>query len=100
MVDIRQVRYHKNVNGVNLCLKIRNRTSAPNSKVFKISFKNKERKGHWHRLSLILAIIFNILAFVYIRISVTNLLVIIIVFSFLAFFWITHSVQSGLLFNY
>ncbi|XP_013135512.1 PREDICTED: phosphatidylinositol N-acetylglucosaminyltransferase subunit H-like [Papilio polytes] len=94
MVDIRQVRYHKNVNGVNLCLKIRNRTSAPNSKVFKISFKNKERKGHWHRLSLILAIIFNILAFVYIRISVTNLLVIIIVFSFLAFFWITHSVQS------
>ncbi|KPI92372.1 Phosphatidylinositol N-acetylglucosaminyltransferase subunit H [Papilio xuthus] len=94
MVDIRQVDDHENVNGVNLSLKIETRTNTPNTKIFTISFKNKERKAHWPKLSLILAIIFNILSFVYVRISVNTLLVIIIVLLFLVFFWITYSVQS------
>ncbi|KPJ18128.1 Phosphatidylinositol N-acetylglucosaminyltransferase subunit H [Papilio machaon] len=95
MVDIRQVGDHENVNGVNLSLEIETRRNTPNSKIFTISFKYKERKtAHWHKLSLILAIIFNILALIYVRISVNTLLVIIIVLSFLLFFWITYSVQS------
>ncbi|CAH0594179.1 unnamed protein product [Chrysodeixis includens] len=86
---------YDNVNGVKLSLKVEKRQSSPNSRQFTITYKNIEKTSKfWPRLSLVLAIIFNILSFLYIRISLTAVLVIIIVLSFLVFFWVTHSVQS------
>ncbi|XP_026735276.1 phosphatidylinositol N-acetylglucosaminyltransferase subunit H-like [Trichoplusia ni] len=86
---------YDNVNGVKLSLKVEKRQNSPNSRQFTITYKNIEKTSKfWPRLSLVLAIIFNILSFMYIRISLTAVLVIIIVLSFLVFFWVTHSVQS------
>ncbi|XP_068619255.1 phosphatidylinositol N-acetylglucosaminyltransferase subunit H-like [Battus philenor] len=85
---------YDNVNGVHLSLKMERLKNSTNSMSFTISFKNKEQKSQWPKISLAFAIIFNILALVYIRISVTAILIIFIVLSFLVFFWITHSVQS------
>ncbi|CAK1583562.1 unnamed protein product [Parnassius mnemosyne] len=94
MAEIKKIFDCENVNGVNLSLKVKSRNSTPNSMSFTISFKNKENKSHWHKKSLILAVILNIISLIYIRISVTAILIIVIVLSFLIFFWITHSVQS------
>ncbi|XP_034834254.1 phosphatidylinositol N-acetylglucosaminyltransferase subunit H-like [Maniola hyperantus] len=85
---------HENVNGVNLSLRVENRLNSPNSQLFTITYKNKEQKSAWPLKSLFLAVIFNVLALCFVRISVQAILVIIIVLSFLVFFWITHSVQS------
>ncbi|XP_045776685.1 uncharacterized protein LOC123875070 [Maniola jurtina] len=85
---------HENVNGVNLSLRVENRLNSPNSQRFTITYKNKEQKSAWPLKSLFLAVIFNVLALCFVRISVQAILVIIIVLSFLVFFWITHSVQS------
>ncbi|KAJ2938749.1 hypothetical protein O0L34_g3365 [Tuta absoluta] len=83
-----------NVNGFPLCLKMDSRTGSPKSQQFTISYKNKENKSSWPKVSLFLAIVFNLAAVTYIRISFTTTLVTIIVLSFLVFFWMTHSVQS------
>lgn len=98
MAQLQRVLDYENVNGVHLTLKIEKRISSPNTMSFTISFKNKENKSHWPKMSLILAILFNIFSLIYIRINITVILIIIIVSSFLVFFWITHSVQSGLSF--
>ncbi|XP_049877489.1 phosphatidylinositol N-acetylglucosaminyltransferase subunit H-like [Pectinophora gossypiella] len=84
----------ENVNGVALCLKMDSRKGSPKSKHFTISYKNKEKKSPWPKISLLFAVLFNIVALSYVRISITAISVIVIVLSFLLFFWITHSVQS------
>lgn len=86
---------HENVNGVKLTLTVDKRQNSPNSRQFTISYKNVEKTSSWPKISLFLAIIFNIIALIYVRISLTAILVIIIVFSVLVIFWVTHSVQSG-----
>lgn len=92
---------YDNVNGVKLSLKVDKRQNSPNSRQFIITYKNIEKTPKfWPRLSLVIAIIFNILSFLYLRISLTAVLVTIIVLSFLVFFWVTHTVQSGLCFDY
>ncbi|KAI8425156.1 hypothetical protein MSG28_006985 [Choristoneura fumiferana] len=89
---------HQNVNGVMLSLKVDGRNSSPKSRQFTISYAtNKEKKATWPMTSLCIAILVNILALSYVRISLTILAVIIIVLSFLIFFWVTHSVQSEIL---
>nr|XP_032521555.1 uncharacterized protein LOC116773243 isoform X2 [Danaus plexippus plexippus] len=85
---------HENVNGIKLSLKIKRRSSTPNSQKFIVSFKSNREKSAWHSKSLYLSVIFNLLALWYVRISLHAILVIVIVLSFLIFFWITHSVQS------
>lgn len=88
----------ENVNGVNLSLEVESRCTSPNSQRFTISYKNEEKRSKWPLKSLFLAVMFNILALFYVRISVQAMLIIIIVLSFLIFFWITHSVQSGMVY--
>ncbi|CAH0400442.1 unnamed protein product [Chilo suppressalis] len=83
-----------NVNGVTLCLKVDIRKDSPHSRLFIISYKSKENKSLWPKLSLFFAVFFNIIALFYLRISFTSTIIIITVLSFLIFFWITHSVQS------
>lgn len=95
MTNNHKIINQENVNGVNLTLKVDNRSNSPNSQRFTVSYKNKEKSSAWPIKSLFLAVIFNVLAFFYVRISVQAILVIIIVISFLVFFWITHTVQSG-----
>ncbi|XP_053613263.1 phosphatidylinositol N-acetylglucosaminyltransferase subunit H-like [Plodia interpunctella] len=85
---------HDNVNGIGLVLSIDTRSGSPNSRLFTISYKNKENKRSWPKASLFMAILLNILALFYTRISFTAISVIFIVLSFLLFFWVTHSVQS------
>lgn len=89
----------ENVNGVKLTLKVNKRQNSPTSRQFTISYKNVEKSSLWPKMSLFLAIIFNIMALIYVRISLTALLVIIIVFSVIIIFWVTHSVQSGTFLN-
>lgn len=86
---------YENVNGIKLLLQVRTRNGLTKSKQFTISYKNVQNKATWPKKSLCLAILFNIIALFYVRISLTAILVIVIVLSFLLFFWITHSVQSG-----
>ncbi|KAJ8713959.1 hypothetical protein PYW08_007579 [Mythimna loreyi] len=87
---------YENVNGIKLILNVYKRQTSPKSRQFTITYKNvkssSSRMGA--KTSLFLAIIFNLIAFFYIRISLTAILVIIISLSFLVFFWFTHSVQS------
>ncbi|XP_059053438.1 phosphatidylinositol N-acetylglucosaminyltransferase subunit H-like [Achroia grisella] len=85
---------HENVNGVGLLLKVGKSSGSPTSRHFTISFRNKENRKTWPKLSLVFAILINIMALFYVHISITAILIIIIVLSFLVFFWITHSVQS------
>lgn len=84
---------HDNVNGVKLSLKTDIMGGSPNSRLFTISYKNQKNKP-WPKHFLLSAIVFNAIAWMYVRISLTSILVIMIVLSFLVFFWITHSVQS------
>ncbi|XP_022121300.2 phosphatidylinositol N-acetylglucosaminyltransferase subunit H isoform X2 [Pieris rapae] len=91
----KQIINSENVNGFNITLKVEKRNNYPTSQRYVISYKNKEQKSSlWSKKSLICAIIFNILAMSYIRISFTATSIIIIVMSFLIFFWVTHTVQS------
>ncbi|KAL0819727.1 hypothetical protein ABMA28_007778 [Loxostege sticticalis] len=85
---------YENVNGVALSLKVDARNGTTNSRLFTISYKSQRNQSTWPKASLFLAVLFNILAIFYIRISLTAFVVIITVLSFLIFFWITHSVQS------
>ncbi|CAF4910840.1 unnamed protein product [Pieris macdunnoughi] len=95
MTVTKQIIDYENVNGFNITLKVEKRNINPTSQRYVISYKNKEQKSSlWSKKSLICAIIFNILAMSYIRISFTATLIIIIVMSFLIFFWVTHTVQS------
>ncbi|CAH4031849.1 unnamed protein product [Pieris brassicae] len=91
----KQIIDNENVNGFNITLKVEKRNINPTSQRYVISYKNKEQKSSlWSKKSLICAIIFNILAMSYIRISFTATSIIIIVMSFLIFFWVTHTVQT------
>lgn len=89
---------YENVNGIKLTLNVYKRQTTPKSRQFTITFKNvnsgSSRIGA--KASVLLAIIFNLIAFFYVRMSLTAILVIIISLSFLVYFWFTHSVQSGL----
>ncbi|KAJ0173690.1 hypothetical protein K1T71_010839 [Dendrolimus kikuchii] len=85
---------YDNVNGIKLILHVKTRNGLPTSKQFTISYKNIENNATWPKKSLFFAILFNIIALLYVRISVTAILIIVVVLSFLVFFWITHSVQS------
>lgn len=96
MTNSNQILDYGNVNGVTLSLKVDAQTGSANSKLFTISYKSKRNKSSWPKISLFLAVFFNILALFYVRISLTALVIIITVLSFLVFFWITHSVQSGM----
>ena len=88
---------YENVNGIKLTLNVYKRQTSPKSRQFTITYKNIKSNSSriGAKASLFLAIIFNLIAFFYIRISLTAILVIIISLSFLVFFWFTHSVQSG-----
>ncbi|KAM3962469.1 uncharacterized protein ACR2FA_003372 [Aphomia sociella] len=94
MVGSDRIIEHENVNGVGLLLKVDTSSGSQNSRHFTISYKNIENKKTWPKISLVLAVFFNIIALCYVHISLTAILIIIIVLSFLVFFWITHSVQS------
>ncbi|CAG9789236.1 unnamed protein product [Diatraea saccharalis] len=85
---------YDNVNGVALCLKVDIREGSPRSRLFTISYKSEENKSPWPKMSLFFAILFNIMALCFVRISFTVTVIIIVVLSFVVFFWITHSVQS------
>ncbi|XP_072929967.1 uncharacterized protein [Epargyreus clarus] len=85
---------HENVNGVNLTLKLETRDSSPKSLLATVSYKSNVKKKIWPVQSLILAILFNILALCFVRISIRTTLIILIVLAFIIFFWVTHSVQS------
>ncbi|XP_013183206.2 phosphatidylinositol N-acetylglucosaminyltransferase subunit H [Amyelois transitella] len=85
---------HDNVNGVGLMLLIDKRSGSPNSRLFTISYKNKENRRSWPKTSLFMAVLVNLVALFYTRINLTAISIIFIVLSFLLFFWITHSVQS------
>lgn len=98
MTSTLKIIQQENVNGVNLSLKVESRCTSPNSQRFTISYKNEEKRSKWPLKSLFLALMFNILALFYVRISVQAMIIIIIVLSFLIFFWITHSVQSGMVY--
>ncbi|XP_045502627.1 uncharacterized protein LOC123699668 [Colias croceus] len=84
----------ENVNGFRISLKVERRNVAPLSQRYTISYKNKERNSSWPIKSLFLAILFNIIGFSYVRISLTTSLVIFIVIAFLIFFWVTHTVKE------
>ncbi|XP_038206603.1 phosphatidylinositol N-acetylglucosaminyltransferase subunit H-like [Zerene cesonia] len=84
----------ENVNGFRISLKVESRNLSPISQRYTISFKNKERHSSWPLKSLLLAVLFNIIGFSYVRISLTTTLVIFIVIAFLIFFWVTHTVQE------
>ncbi|KAH9636627.1 hypothetical protein HF086_003445 [Spodoptera exigua] len=90
---------YENVNGIKLVLNVHKRQTPPDARIFTITYKNVKSNNSkiGAKASLFLAIIFNLLALFYIRISLTAILIIIIVLSFLVFFWFTHSVQSGLM---
>ncbi|CAB3246021.1 unnamed protein product [Arctia plantaginis] len=94
MTGTETIMEQENVNGVKLTLKVNKRQNSPTSRQFTISYKNVDKSSLWPKMSLFLAIIFNITALIYVRISLTALLVIIIVFSVIVIFWVTHSVQS------
>ncbi|XP_028176216.1 phosphatidylinositol N-acetylglucosaminyltransferase subunit H-like [Ostrinia nubilalis] len=97
MMNSNQKMDYENINGVTLSLKVDTPNGATNSRLFTISYKSKPNKSSWPKASLFLAILFNMIAIFYIRISLTAIVVIIVVLSFLVFFWITHSVQSEIL---
>ncbi|XP_050551309.1 phosphatidylinositol N-acetylglucosaminyltransferase subunit H-like [Spodoptera frugiperda] len=87
---------YENVNGIKLVLNVHKRQTPPDARIFTITYKNVKSNSSkiGAKASLFLAIIFNLIALFYVRISLTAILVIIIVLSFLVFFWFTHSVQS------
>ncbi|XP_063538932.1 phosphatidylinositol N-acetylglucosaminyltransferase subunit H-like [Cydia strobilella] len=87
---------YENVNGVMLSLRVDGRNSSPKSRQFTISYSssNEERKSNWSMISLLVAILANIVFLIYVRINLTILVVIVTVLSFIVFFWVTHSVQS------
>ncbi|CAH1637680.1 unnamed protein product [Spodoptera littoralis] len=87
---------YENVNGIKLVLNVHKRQTPPHARIFTITYKNVKSNSSkiGAKASLFLAIIFNLIALFYVRISLTAILVIIIVLSFLVFFWFTHSVQS------
>ncbi|XP_047034038.1 phosphatidylinositol N-acetylglucosaminyltransferase subunit H-like [Helicoverpa zea] len=87
---------YENVNGMKVVLNIFKRQTSPKSRLFTITYKNLRPDGTrpGAKTALFLAILFNLMAFCYIRISLTAILVVIIALSFLVYFWFTHSVQS------
>ncbi|XP_075982781.1 uncharacterized protein LOC142981015 [Anticarsia gemmatalis] len=85
---------HENVNGIKLTLKVDKRLSSPNSRQFTISYKVDQNNSSWPKTYFLLAVIFNVLGLIYVRISITAILVIIIGFSSLLIFYIRHCVQS------
>uniref|UniRef100_A0A2A4JA89 Phosphatidylinositol N-acetylglucosaminyltransferase subunit H conserved domain-containing protein n=1 Tax=Heliothis virescens TaxID=7102 RepID=A0A2A4JA89_HELVI len=85
-----------NVNGMKVVLNIFKRQTSPKSRLFTITYKNLRPDGTrpGAKTSAFLAVLFNLMAFFYIRISLTAILIILIALSFLVYTWFSHSVQS------
>ncbi|VVC96428.1 unnamed protein product [Leptidea sinapis] len=84
---------YKNVNGYYLTLKIEENHSSPNSQRYTISYKNEKISSSWGIASLLLAILFNLVAAIYLNITLIGVGVLIVVVLTLVFSWFTHSVQ-------
>lgn len=87
---------YENVNGVMITLDIRTSNNSSKPKEFTISFKSDKKRPYLSKISLIFAIIFNIIAVTYINVNILTLCSSFIIFLFLLCLWITYSIKYGI----